>query len=344
MAARSELKVGLIGYGAAGAAFHVPLIRAAERLSLAAVATSRAEAAQIGLPVVSAPEALIYDPDIELVVVATPNDSHFPLAQAALRAGKHVVVDKPFTVDVAEAEALIALANQHQRLLTVFHNRRWDGDFLTVQRLIAERALGEVLLYEARWDRFRPSIKQGWREESTRAGGLLADLGPHLIDQALLLFGMPEALSADIAVQRPGAIVDDYFEVTLYYGRARAVLSASNLVAAPRPRFAVHGNRGSFVKHGLDPQEAALKAGGMPCDPGFGEDTLDNFGLLTSGDGTEQRIETESGRYVQFYERVGEAILAGGSPPVELGEVKLGLQIIELSRRSAAEGRRLQLT
>ncbi len=234
------LKVGLIGYGAAGSAFHAPLIRSVPRLELAAISTSRRDAAALGILVVPEPSAILTDPNLDLVVIASPNDSHFRLAEAALRAGKHVVVDKPLTVTADEADALIALAKERSRVLTVFHNRRWDGDFLPVQQLIGDGRsgpLGEVMLYEARWDRFRPAIKTGWRETSMGGGGLLADLGPHLIDKVLLLFGPPDTVSADIAVQRGGAKVDDYFELTLHYGQARALLSASNLVAAARPRL-----------------------------------------------------------------------------------------------------------
>ncbi len=281
------LKVGLIGYGAAGSAFHAPLIRSVPRLELAAISTSRRDAAALGILVVPEPSAILTDPNLDLVVIASPNDSHFCLAEAALRAGKHVVVDKPLTVTADEADALIALAKERSRVLTVFHNRRWDGDFLTVQQLIGDGRsgpLGEVMLYEARWDRFRPAIKTGWRETSMGGGGLLADLGPHLIDQVLLLFGPPDTVSADIAVQRGGAKVDDYFELTLHYGQARALLSASNLVAAARPRFAVHRTRGSFVKHGLDPQEAALKLGVSPRAPDFGEEPPEAYGFLTPGE------------------------------------------------------------
>ncbi len=337
----SRIKVGLIGYGAAGAAFHAPLVRASEQLSLAAVSTSRVEAAEgLGVKVVADGQAILADPAIDLVIIATPNHSHFPLARAAILAGKHVVVDKPFTLNIEEADALIALARERERVLTIFHNRRWDGDFLTVRRL-GERALGEVMLYEARWDRFRPAIKPGWREERVEGGGLLVDLGPHLIDQALLLFGRPDAVSADIVVQRRQALVDDYFELTLHYKRARIILSASNLVAAPRPRFAVHGTRGSFVKHGLDRQEAALRAGRLPSEPGFGEDAPDSYGTFSDGAGTSRPVPTEKGRYTHFYEEVARAILDGGPAPVDPEDARTGLWITELARRSAREARRL---
>ena len=332
-----QAKVGLIGYGAAGAAFHAPLIRAEERLELAAVVTSRK--GPDGARIVSTPEAILSDPGIDLVVIATPNHSHYPLARAALQAGKHVVVDKPFTVDLGEADTLIELAAERGRVLSVFHNRRWDGDFLTVRKLINEGSLGEVMLFEAHWDRFRPAIKPGWKEQDRKGGGLLADLGPHLVDQALLLFGDPDAVIADVLMQRAGVIVDDYFDITLHHGRARVRLTASNLVASARPRFAVHGTSGSFVKHGLDPQEAALKAGKSPGDPGFGEEPQEAHGLFTDAEGRQRPIASERGCYSHFYEGIAAALLDGGTVPVAATDARKGLRIIELARQSAAEGR-----
>ena len=342
----TTIGVGLIGYGLAGATFHAPLIAAVPSLRIAAVATSRSEHARsLGedVRIVADAHALAADPDIDLIVIASPNETHFPLARAGLLAGKHVVVDKPLALDVGEADALIALSRETGRLLSVFHNRRWDGDFLTARRLIESGRLGEVMLYEGRWDRFRPAIKQGWRERPAEGAGLLNDLGPHLIDQALQLFGLPEALSADVAVQRAEAAVDDYFELVLHYGPMRAILSASTLVAAPRPRFSVHGTKASFVKHGLDPQEAALKAGRMPSDDGFGADDPALFGTLTDGEGTAETVPTESGRYLGYYGGIAAALLDGASVPVDPSDARDGLRIIELARLSALEGMRLRL-
>jgi len=321
-----SLRVGLIGRGMAGTVFHAPLIRAAEGLELVAIAGS-AEAAGV-----------IADPDVDLVVIATPNQTHYPLAEAALEAGKDVVVDKPLAVSVEEADALIALAAARGRRLSVFHNRRWDGDFLTVQEVIASERLGEVMLFEAHWDRLRLQIKQGWREVPADGAGLLNDLGPHMIDQALLLFGMPEAVMADVALQRAAAAVDDYFDVTLIYGRRRVRLCASTLVAAPRPRFAVHGTGGSFVKYGLDPQEAALKGGGSPGDVGFGEDDPGSYGVLTLADGVSERVPTRVGRYLGFYEAV-----ARGEVPVPAADGRASLHLIDLARQSARAGRKIPL-
>src|SRR5437868_5310474 len=275
----------------------------------------------------------------DLVVVATPNTMHFEMAAAALKAGKHVVVDKPVTVTLDEADDLIALANERERVLTVFHNRRWDSDFLTVRKLLPQ--LGEVMLFEAHWDRFRPEIKRGWREEPQPGGGVLSDLGPHMIDQALVLFGMPDAVSADVLAQRDGAEVDDYFDLTLHYGERRLCLRCSTLVAQPRPRFELHGTAGSFVKYGLDPQEAQLKAGMNPGDAGFAVDA--NDGTLTFGDRRQVEVPSERGNYLAFYEAVADAILDGARAPVDPADARAGLVLIDLARRAAAEGRRLSV-
>ena len=336
--------VGLIGFGLAGRAFHAPLIAATPALRLKAVVTSRAdEVASLypGVEVTPSPEALLADAAIDVVVVATPNDTHAPLARAALEAGKHVVVDKPFALTAADARALTALADAQGRMLTVFHNRRWDADFRTVEQLLRDDTLGEVQLAELRWDRFRPAIKHGWRETARPGGGLLADLGPHLLDQALRLFGRPEAVSADIIRQRAEAQVDDYFELTLHYGARRVIVGAASLVAAARPRFALHGTRGSFVKHGIDPQEAVLRAGGRPTDPGYGEEPETAWGLLIDDNGSERRIPSLAGEWPRFYEQVAAAIAGEAPAPVLPADAIAGLDLLELARQSAREGRRL---
>ncbi|MDB5703392.1 MAG: oxidoreductase [Sphingomonas bacterium] len=339
------IDVGLIGFGLAGASFHAPLVEAVPRLRLKSVVTSRTEEVAKAFPqatTVASAEALIADPSIGLIVIATPNDLHAPLARAALEAGKHVVIDKPFAVDPADGEALITLAKARGLVLSVFHNRRWDSDFRTVLDILAGGALGEVMLAELRWDRFRPEIKQGWREATVEeGGGMLADLGPHLIDQALQLFGAPEAITADVAAQRAGVVVDDYFELTLHYGERRVIVSASTLVVSARPRFSLHGTRGSFVKYGLDQQEALLRAGGKATDPGYGEDPPETYGTLTLADGTAKPVPTLRGDWRRYYQGVADAILDGAPPPVDPADALTGLHLIALARRSADEGRTL---
>jgi predicted dehydrogenase len=326
----TDIRVGIVGYGLAGAHFHAPLIRACRRMSLRAVLTSRDAPEKVG----SVDELLDRS---DLVVIASPNETHFPIAQEALDRGKHVVVDKPFTVTVEEADELISLAHRLERVLTVFHNRRWDGDYLTVRKIFP--ALGEVFLFEASWDRFRPEIKEGWREVPTPGSGVLSDLGPHMIDQALQLFGWPDAISADIQAQRPGARVDDYFDLTLHYAARRVRLRCSTLVAQPRPRFEVHGTGGSYVKRGIDQQEAALKAGENPLRKDFGRDA-DN-GTLTAPDRSTMTVATERGRYLTFYEGVAGAILDGAPVPVDPRDARDGLLLIDLARRAAELGKLL---
>lgn len=324
------VRVGLIGHGLGGRAFHEPLIRATARLSLEAIATTRST---------PDPAGLIADPAIDLIVISTPNHSHHPLAKAALEAGKHVVIDKPFTVTLDEADDLIALAREKGRLLTIFHNRRWDGDFLTVRKLLASGRLGEMMRYEAHWDRFRPAIKPGWKEEAGPGTGVLGDLGPHLIDQALLLFGLPDSIEGDLERQRADTAVDDYFAITLRYGRKRVILTSSLLAAAPRPRFGLYGTGGSFVKYGLDPQEPQAQAGMMPHDPAFGVEDESRHGTLTLADGTSERVPTERGHYLAFYEAVAAAILDGAPVPVEPADARAGLALIESVRAAAGASR-----
>lgn len=324
------IRVGLIGYGLAGAVFHEPLISACGGLELTAVLTSRDHPLRVG----SVEELL---ERCDLVVIASPNDSHFSLARTALEHRRHVVVDKPFTVTLEEADRLIALAREAERVLTVFHNRRWAADFLSVRNVLPR--LGELFLVEANWDRFRPDVRQRWREQRGPGTGLLADLAPHMLDEALQLFGMPEAISADILAQRPGATVDDYFDLRLDYGKLRVCLRASSLVSAPRPRFAVQGSGGSFVKHGLDPQEAQLKAGMDPNDPHFGIE--ERSGTLTLPDGRVEQLPSQRGRYLEFYERTVAAIEDGAPVPVAPEDARDGLLLSDLARRASALGQRL---
>jgi scyllo-inositol 2-dehydrogenase (NADP+) len=339
------IRTGVIGYGLGGMAFHAPLIAAVPELELAAIATSRVDAVRERYADVAVTDAktLIADPSIQLVAISTPNDSHFPLAKAALEAGKHVVIDKPFVNSIEDGEALIALAAERGLVLSAFHNRRWDADLLTVAKLLESGRLGDVRLAELRWDRYRPEVSTLWRDKPGVGSGMLADLGPHLIDQALLLFGMPEALSADVAVQRDGAVTDDYFEITFHYGVRRVILSASRLIAAARPRFALHGTNGGFVKYGLDPQEPSMKIGGSPNASDYGVEEPANYGVLTLGDGTTEIIASERGDYRRYYSGIGRAIADRTPAPVSASDAVAGLRIMALARQSSAEGRRISL-
>lgn len=341
----TPVRTGLIGYGAAGATFHAPLIAVEPGLRLARIASSRRDDIARAFPDVTidaSPEALIGNAEVDLVVIATPNETHFPLALAALRAGKHVVIDKPFAVTVAEAEVLVAEAEKNALKLSVFQNRRWDGDFLTVADLIHRDVLGDINYFESHFDRFRPAIKQGWREEAKPGSGVLVDLGAHLIDQALQLFGLPEAVIGDIAIQRAEAQVDDYFHVVLVYGRRRVVLHASTLASAPGPRFTVHGSLGSLMVTGLDGQEAALKAGKTPSGNDWGSSTYTSTATLTRADATEI-IGVAAGDYPCFYRGMAAAIAGIGDVPVAPRQALDAMRIIELAQRSAGEGRTIAL-
>jgi scyllo-inositol 2-dehydrogenase (NADP+) len=317
--------VGLIGYGLGGSAFHAPLITAEPRLRLEAVVTSRAgqvERDHPGTRVAGSAEELLADPAVELVVVAAPNALHHTLAAAALRAGRHVVVDKPFALSTAEADDLIALAEDGDRSLSVFHNRRWDGDFLTVRRVLESGALGAVASFVSRYDRFRPAPKGGWKEEAVPGSGILWDLGPHLIDQALVLFGPPRTVWADLGVQRAEVAAVDYVHLVLGYGRLRVILHAGMLVRDPGPRFEVHGDRGSLVTWGLDRQEVEAT-------------------LTTEVGGLEQRgrvagVPTAHG---SFYAAMAAAIAGEGPVPVAPRDARAAIAVIEHAEASAREGR-----
>ena len=340
------IKVGLLGFGLGGSVFHASLIAEQPRLQLVAVASSRSQDVRKRFPsaaVRESPAEVIADTSVDLVVVATPDATHAELAGAALRAGKHVVVEKPMAMSAGEGRGLVALARESGRMLTVFHNRRWDGDFKTVREVVRSGRLGEIKFAALCWDRFRPELARGWREQSQDPWGALMNLGPHLADQALLLFGRPQAVTGDLTAQRQGARSPDYFSLILHYGSGRVLLSASTLVADPRPRFALHGVRGSFVKHGIDPQEATLRAGVGFGAPGFGEDPQQFHGLLTTVGSPPERIRTEPGDWRPFYAGVAAAIGDGAAPPVDPTEAVAGLQLIELGRRSAEEGRTLDV-
>jgi scyllo-inositol 2-dehydrogenase (NADP+) len=338
------IKVGLLGFGLGGSVFHAALIAAEPGLRLTAVATSRIDEVRKRFPQVGicdSPTSVIGDPAVDLVIVATPDTTHGSLARQALEAGKHVVVEKPMAMSAAEGAALVALARERGRMLTVFHNRRWDGDFKTVREMVRSGRLGDIELATLTWDRFRPELAQGWREQSQDPWGALMNLGPHLVDQALLLFGRPDAITGDLIVQRENALSPDYFALTLHYGVGRVLLSASTLVADPRPRFALYGSRGCFVKHGIDPQENSLRAGVTYGSPGFGQDPQELHGVLTLANSVPERIRTQPGDWRPFYAGVAAAIVGGAPPPVDPMDAVAGLELIELGRRSAEQGRTL---
>lgn len=350
----STLKIGLMGYGFAGATFHAPVIDHCGAPAdapdtpyarVTAIATSQPERARADYPraeIVADIDALIASHNVECVVIATPNDTHYPLAAQVLAAGKHAVVDKPVTLTAAEARTLARLAREQGVLFAPFHNRRWDGDFMTVRALIESGELGRIVHFESHFDRFRPQVRQRWREEASRGGGLLFDLGPHLIDQALVLFGAPDSVYATVKLHRDQASAPDYVHLLLGYADKEVVLHASALSAIEPPRFAVHGTRGSYVKTGLDTQEDQLKAGLRPGQPGFAGSNAP--GTLRAQEGereVERVLPTLDGAYVEFYRAVADAIHLGAAFPVTPQDAVDVMTIIELANASALEGRRL---
>ncbi|HXS92325.1 MAG TPA: Gfo/Idh/MocA family oxidoreductase [Steroidobacteraceae bacterium] len=336
--ADTDVRVALIGYGLGGAAFHAPLIACTPGMRLATIVTRnperRAQAAR------EHPRANIVDSvqaiwdraqDHDVVVVTTSNDSHASLAMAALAAGLPVVVDKPFAVRAAEGRALIDDARRRNLLLTVYHNRRWDSELLTVKRLLAEQAFGEVLRFESRLERWRPQLKGGWREQGAPelAGGLLYDLGTHLIDQALHLFGPVTHVYAELDRRRPGIEVDDdVFLALTHESGVRSHLSATSLSAQPLARMRVLGSRAAYLKVHGDVQEAALRAGELPNKPRWGEEPREHWGLLGVGDAAVP-VRSEPGAYQQFYAGIVAALRNGAPPPVDPEDAVAGLEIIE---------------
>ncbi|WP_141591098.1 oxidoreductase [Myxococcus sp. AB056] len=330
---RAPLRVALLGYGIAGRSIHAPLIQGVDGLVLQVVASRQEEAVRSTLPHVTlcgSHEDGATHADVDLVVIATANDRHAPLAEAALRAGKHVVVDKPFTITLAEARALRALAESRGLLLSVFHNRRWDTDFLALKALLAEGTLGHVAHVESRFDRFRPEVRTQWREQMVPGAGVWFDLGPHLVDQALQLFGLPESVSGTREVLREGAFVDDWFQYTLVYPRRQVVLQASMLIAALMPRFAVHGSRGSWLTLGREPQVPRLVMGESPEGAEWGEaPSPGRHGAPTVA---------SAGDYRQYYAGIRDALLGGAPNPVTPIQAVAVQAVLEAGIRAQERG------
>ncbi|MFI0501398.1 Gfo/Idh/MocA family oxidoreductase [Streptomyces albogriseolus] len=348
----TPLRVGLVGYGLAGSVFHAPLIAATQGLALGTVVTSdpeRQAQARAAYPDVrvaaSADELWARAGELDLIVVASPNKTHVPLATAALEAGLPVVVDKPVAGTAAQARALSELAEKRGLLLSVFQNRRWDNDFLTLRRLIADGELGEVYRFESRFERWRPQLKGGWRESGDPAeiGGLLYDLGSHVVDQALVLFGPVTSVYAETDVRREGARTDDdTFLALTHASGVRSHLYVSATTAQLGPRFRVLGSKAGYVKHGLDPQEAALREGSRPGVSGeWGAEPEELWGRLGAGEspvtGGGTPVRTLPGDYPAYYAAVARALLSDGPNPVTALEAAAALDILEAARRSAAE-------
>jgi predicted dehydrogenase len=341
----NPINVGLVGFGLAGRVFHAPLIQANPNLRLSHILERRGDEAQKRYPeakIVRDLESLLRESSVHLIVVATPNTSHLEIAAQSLQAGKHVIVDKPFTITSADADELIAVSKKVGRVLSVFQSRRWDGDFLTVRQILDKGFIGRLAELHSRYDRFRPGVRpEVWREQSGPGSGLLFDLGSHLIDQAVVLFGNPQGIFADLRMQRDGAVAVDNFEVQLQYPNLKVTLHAGSLVCEPSPRFLLYGTKGTYQKFGLDPQEEALKQGGIPGGQGWGEEHEDAWGTVSHCDGAVSRVKyrTLAGDYSAYYTNVYGAITGQEELTVKPEESRNVIRLIELAQQSAQEGR-----
>jgi predicted dehydrogenase len=339
------INVGLIGFGLAGRSFHAPVISAVPGLRLAAILQRTGSEAAKAYPdakVVRSLEELLAIPDIRLIVIASPNETHVPFARQSLAAGRDVVVDKPFATSYEEAAELVEFAQKSGRLLTVYQNRRYDGDFAAILQLVAAGTLGRIVRFETNYDRFRPNLKpSAWREQKVPGAGILFDIGPHLIDHAMQLFGRPQALTADVRTEREGGLADDAFDIMLHYPNSmRAVLSSNILAATLRPRFLLFGTKGAFRKQTFDPQEMNLRRGEIPKDAPWGAEPEENWGLLTLSDGantTERRIPSAGGDYRNYYANVRDVLLGKAQPAVTLPQALDVMRALELARESSAK-------
>ena len=349
---RDPVRVGLVGYGLAGESFHAPFIASTRGMRLDAIVTrdaerrARAAREHPRARLVDDVDALLADADaLDLVVVASPNRTHVPVAQAALEAGLHVVVDKPVAPTATEARALVRQARERGRMLTVFQNRRWDGDFLTLRDLLAKGALGDVMRFETRFERWRPQPKAGWKEQADPAegGGILLDLGTHLVDQACVLFGPVTHVYAELDRRRPGVAVEDDAFVALTHASGTHTHAWLSAVAAQGgPRFRVLGTQAAWVKHGLDVQEDALRAGQRPRDESWGREPEARWGRLGT-DESSTPVETRAGDYRPFYRGVVQAVREGAPPPVDPTDAVRVLELLELARVAAQEGHRVEV-
>jgi scyllo-inositol 2-dehydrogenase (NADP+) len=351
----AEIGVAVIGFGLAGQVFHAPFVSAVPGLRLEAIVQRKGDEAAKAYPktrILRSVDEALNDPAVQLIVVGTPNETHFDLAKQALLAGKHVVVDKPFAATSEEAAELQKLGKKQGVVLAPFHNRRWDGDFLTVKKLLADEAVGRLTTFESHFDRFRPVPRENtWKEGPSTANGLLFDLGPHLVDQALALFGVPQGITASVRMDRDHTDIEDAFDITLEYPKLRAHCRSSMLACDAAPRFLLHGTKGSFKKFGLDPQEPALLGGAKVPRMGQGEwlaDAEEHWGTLTvapvpTDPGTliRTKIKTDFGDYRNYYANVRDAINGTAKLAVKPVDGFRTIRLLELARQSSLEGRTL---
>jgi scyllo-inositol 2-dehydrogenase (NADP+) len=338
---KPKIRVGVLSYGMSGRVFHAPLLHINQGFEMTKILQRDKNDALDRYPyvqIVRNADEIFRDPDIDLVLVNTPDHTHYEFAKAALEAGKHVVVEKPFIQEITRGEELIKLAAKKGKILTVFQSRRWEGDFLTIRKIVENKLLGRLVEYEAHFDRFRNFIRDSWKEKPENKTGILYNLGSHLIDQAVVLFGMPDAVYADIRKQRTGSRVDDLFDLSLLYPDIKVTLKSSYLVREPGPRFLLHGTGGSYVKYGVDPQEEALAGGHFPDEPDWGKECREKWGILnTELNGLHYcgPIETLPGCYQTFYDQLFETLVNGKELAVKPEESLNGIRIIKAAYESS---------
>ena len=345
------IKVAVVGYGLSATIFHLPFIAHLSQFSLVAISTSQLEQAQADNPNVDIYQdatQMISSSDADLVIITSPNHSHFELAKLALESSKHVLLEKPMTTTSEEGLILAALAQQNSRLLSVYHNRRWDGDFLTLKNVLKSNKLGKIKVFRANFDRFRPQVRDKWREQPGPGTGILYDLGSHLIDQALCLFGAPQALTANCVKLRDDATAIDYFQLMLHYPHLEVVLTSSPVAAAPNMRFQLEGTKGTYIKYGLDPQEDQLRDGVLPSAPAFGVEPPAQYGVQYLADENGDslgvvKLETMTGCYSDYYTELALAINASLKVPVSAIEGAKVIKIIELALESSNTGQRVNV-
>jgi len=346
-----KIGTGLASYGMSGQVFHGPLLYADPGFRLVSILERSKNLSASRFPearVVREYRDMLEDDRVELVVVNTPDAYHYEMTRLALEAGKHVVVEKPFVQVSSQGKELITLAAKNELVLSVFQNRRWDGDFMTVKQIIDRGYLERLVEYEAHFDRYRNFIPEGtWKEDPDSGTGTLYNLGSHLIDQAFVLFGAPLSVNADIRIQRSGGRVDDVFTLWLGYKDTRVTLKASYLVREPGPRYQLHGTAGSYIKYGMDPQEEALKKGGLPGGSDWGLEPEEEWGMLNAefeGQHYHSKYETLPGNYPAFYANIYAAIRKGDDLYVSPADANMVIEIIEAARDSSRTGNRVSLT
>ncbi|OKL35511.1 oxidoreductase [Domibacillus mangrovi] len=335
------IQTGLVGYGLSGFTFHAPFMKTMDEFSVVKIMSSNEEKVKKDFPdteVTNDFELVIRDADVELIIITTPNEFHFDMAKRSIEAGKHVIIEKPMVIESAKGDELVQLAEKHDVMLSVYQNRRYDGNFQTVKKLIDDGALGDINTYEARYDRFCPVLVGGWREKAEPGAGMLYDLGAHLIDQALYLFGMPHSVTADVQVQREDGKTDDYFHIILAYGKKRAILHCGLLALEQGPKYKVHGDKGTFIKYGEDGQESDLKEGKRPGDEGWGMDRPELYGTLYTEE-SEEKIVTVPGAYMNYYKGVYDCIRNGADCPVPGEDGVNTIRLIEAAIKSSEEKR-----